>query len=152
MSWETPVPIFEDEDEDALISEFVRLSAQYDHIYSPQQIAVEVFKNLRDPTMRANQAATVWSSKLEIAERIRKAKQSKDDEDLIQSKEQWEKHMLALLDDPAIGTQEKKVRMEIYNSIAKSRGWLEDDSKNNGKRNMMPQFIFGIDPRSQNAA
>lgn len=145
--WDTPVPIFEDEDEDQLINEFVRLSALYPK-YEPFQITQVVFKDLRDPIMRANQAAMVWSKDLEILERIRQARlDGPPDGVLIQSKEQWERKMLALLDDQTLNAQEKKVRREILDSIAKVKGWAEgdEDDKNNRRAVIMN---FGVDPRS----
>lgn len=133
MSWEAPVPIFEDEDENELINEFVRLSAQYGNKYTPMEIAAEVFKDLRDPYPRCLQAANTWSNSLAIKRRIDEAKATKPNKDLIQSKEDWELKMLALLDNTEIGAQEKKVRVEIMNSIAKSRGWLDSDEDGDKK-------------------
>lgn len=70
--WEAPVPIFEDEDEAALISEFVKFSAAYPK-HNVFQICAHVFRDKREPT-RANQAAMVWPNDLAILERIRIAR------------------------------------------------------------------------------
>jgi len=67
--WDTPVLIFEDEDEDALISEFVRLSAKYE-TRDPLEITRYIFRNLRDPELRSGSAAIKWFGDLEIRERI----------------------------------------------------------------------------------
>lgn len=147
MSWETPVPIFEDEDEEFLVSEFVRLSAQY-HTFPPTAITGEIFKELREPS-RALQAATIWSNNLGIMERIRLARANKEVDGLIKSKHEWELKQLALLEDNTIGVQEKKVRMEIYNSIAKSRGWLDGEDGDDGeRRGRVVNVNFKLDPRA----
>lgn len=149
MSWETPVPIFEDEDEEALIEEFVRLSAIY-HTFPPTAVAAEIFNKLREPS-RALQAATIWSSNLGIMERIRIAKANKETEGLIKTKIEWELKQLALLEDTSIGVQEKKVRTEIYNSIAKARGWLDgdmDDDEEGGRKGKVVHVNFRLDPRA----
>lgn len=146
--WETPVPIFEDEDEDELIARFVELSALYPK-YSPFEVAGVVFKKLRDP-QRAAQAAMIWSQDLDIKVRIDQAKlNGPANGELIASKEQWERKMLALLEDTTIGAQEKKVRLEVYNSIAKAKGWLDnpDDETGLGRRPIIVNY--GLDPKSQ---
>lgn len=71
--WTAPLPIFEDEDEAELISRFVEFSARYP-AYTPFEICQHIFKDLRDPSLRANQAALQWSKDLLILERIRQAK------------------------------------------------------------------------------
>ncbi len=148
--WDTPVPIFEDEDEGQLVNEFVRLSALYeDKGYEPYQIAQVVFEGLRDPIMRANQAAMVWSKDLAILERIRQAKLvGPADKEIIQSKEEWERRMLAVIEDSKLTSQEKKARIDGLNSIAKARNWVdgEDDGKKGHSGGVVLNFIR--DPRS----
>lgn len=147
MQWETPVPIFEDEDEDELIGEFIRLSALYPQ-YEPFQVCQVIFKNRRDPIMRANQAAMVWSKDLEILERIRQARlNGPTDEAQIQTKEQLQTRINSVIEDNTINSQEKKVRIEGYMAIAKLKGWAEgaEDDTKKGRAVIMN---FGVDPRS----
>jgi hypothetical protein len=145
--WDTPVPIFEDEDEDKLIGEFVRLSALYPQ-YEPFQITAEVFKGLKDPTMRANQAAMIWSKDLSILERIRQARLAGPADQTIQNKEQLEARIKATIEDTTLHSQEKKVRIEGYMNFAKLKGWVDSDSGDE-KRRVPVVMNFGIDPRSQ---
>jgi hypothetical protein len=146
MSWETPVPIFEDEDEDALISKFVEMSAAYPN-YSPMTIANHVFANLKDPTLRANQAAVQWSGRLDILERIRIAKLNGCREPKPLTQADLQAKYLALAEDDGLTSNEKKARKDIYDSIMRLNGWEKkaadagDDDKN--KRHF-PQIVFAV--------
>jgi len=71
--WNQPVAIFEDEDEEALKSEFIRLSALHP-TRTPDEIAAYVFRNQRDPGLRSAQAAMVWLKDIGVLERIREAR------------------------------------------------------------------------------
>jgi hypothetical protein len=150
--WDTPVPIFEDEDEDELIARFVELSARYPN-REPFEICGVIFKNLRDPGMRANQAAMVWSKDLDILERIRQARLNGFDENAITSKEQLQKKINATIEDVTIGAQEKKVRIDGYMAIAKINGWAEGEAGDEAGLGRRPIIVnYALDPRSQNAA
>ncbi len=71
--WETKPVIFEDEDEEKLLADFVRLCALYpDQNYL--EIASYVFRNQRDPELRAAQAGMIWHKDVGVKERIRLAK------------------------------------------------------------------------------
>lgn len=71
--WTAPVPFFEDEDEQAIIGEFVKLCALYPN-ENQLVIARHIFKDLRDPELRAGQAWQQWSNDFSIKVRIDKAK------------------------------------------------------------------------------
>jgi hypothetical protein len=71
--WNQPVAIFEDEDEDALKSEFIRLTALHPS-RTPDEIAGYVFRKQRDPGLRSAQAAMVWLKDIDVLERIRQAR------------------------------------------------------------------------------
>lgn len=71
--WNVAPLIFEDEDEAKLVADFVTFSARYPE-RDPFEIAAYVFRNQRDPELRAQQAAMIWLKDLEITERIRLAK------------------------------------------------------------------------------
>jgi hypothetical protein len=150
MSWDAPLIIFEDEDEDELINEFIRLSALYP-AYEPFEIAQVVFENLKDPTFRANHAAMKWSSNLSIKKRIDEARAGIGiTGEVIKDKDDWERRVLATIQDATLNAQEKKVRIDGYNAIAKVRGYIdgEDDNKR-GAGGVVLNFIR--DPRSDAA-
>jgi len=65
----SPVLIFEDEDEQALKSEFVRLMAKWRAKYSTYEVCTYIFRELREPT-RAFAAAQHWGSDLELLDKI----------------------------------------------------------------------------------
>ena len=71
--WNAPPVIFDNEDEEKLKADFIRLCALY-----PEQtifeIASYVFRNQVDPETRSQQAAQIWNKDLEVLERIRLAK------------------------------------------------------------------------------
>lgn len=68
--WNAAVTIFDDEDEEALISRFVELSAIWTN-EDAISICRYLFKDMRDPELRAGQAAITWSNDLAVKERIR---------------------------------------------------------------------------------
>jgi hypothetical protein len=141
--WNVDPVIFEDEDEEALKANFVRLSALY-----PQQgafdIAAYVFKNQRDPEMRGQQAAMIWTKDLEIQERIREARLNGGNEPSpIPTKEQRLRQLQALFEDPETAVKDKiglarliaEIQGEIVKAIDKSV-----DHKNKGPA--LPAFII----------
>jgi hypothetical protein len=67
------VVVFEDEDEETLKAEFVRLMAKHKQKYSAYEVAKYVFRDLKDPDLRAAQAAQVWGNDIEIKEQIDEA-------------------------------------------------------------------------------
>lgn len=68
--WNVQPVIFEDEDEEALKAEFIRLSAENPD-RTPIEIAEYVFRYAQDPSLRSAQAALIWSKDLEVLDRIR---------------------------------------------------------------------------------
>jgi hypothetical protein len=90
--WNTAPVIFEDEDEEALKANFIRLCV----LYSNQpvfEVAAYVFRNQRDPELRSQQAAMIWQKDIEVQERIRQARLNGGEE------------------PAAIATKEDKLRM-----------------------------------------
>ena len=149
MMWETPVPIFEDEDEDQLISEFVRLSALYP-TYSAYEVAQVVFKGLKDPIMRANQAAMQWSSDLTIKERIRKAALVGANQQEIDSKETKLRKLEAIYNDPNIKAADRIKALELHAKISGDIDGDGDDDKKAGG-GVVLNFIRREDPVSDAA-
>jgi hypothetical protein len=145
--WDTPVPIFDDEDEDEFISRFVELSAQYGDKFPAPAITWEIFKNRRDPEMRSNQAAMVWSRDLSILERIRVAKLNGGVEPKpVDTREQKLRKLEAIYNNEEMPVRERIKAIELH---AKITGELDDgdDDGNDGRRPIV--MNFGIDPRSR---
>jgi len=64
------IVFFDGEDPEALKTRFVELSAVY-KTRPAFEIAQYVFKDLREPALRAGKAAEVWATDLDVQERIR---------------------------------------------------------------------------------
>jgi hypothetical protein len=117
--WTAPVLLFDDEDEEALKAEFVRLSALYPN-YPAGDIAKVVFKDLRDPILRSQQAAEAWSSDLDVKERIRAARLNGGTEPkAILTKEDHIRKLQVIADDE---TQPLKERLAAHRLIAEMQG------------------------------
>jgi hypothetical protein len=69
-SWRNHVKLLPGEDEDALKSEFVKISALY-KTYSIFEVGQFVFKDLPEAMARGQQAGSIWGNDLAIRERIR---------------------------------------------------------------------------------
>ncbi len=124
MSWETPLPIFEDEDENALTSKFVELVAAHP-TFSPMAITAHIFKDLKDPVARSGQAAFDWMQRLDILERIRLAKLNGNKEALpIETKEGKLRKLEAIYnnEDNALRERLNAIRLhaEIQGEIVKA--------------------------------
>lgn len=146
--WDAPVPIFDDEDEQEFINEFVKLSARYPN-HEPIQITAYIFKNRRDPFPRANQAALVWSQDLEVQEKIRQAKLTGGVEETpVDDKNTKLRKLEAIYNDEDVKPADRIKALELHAKISGEIDGDEDGDKPRG----FPVFNFAIDPRSQNAA
>lgn len=149
--WNTlaaPVPIFEEEDEQALIGEFVKYSARYPD-RNPYEICAHIFRNLRDPFPRCDQAASQWSKDLEILERIANAKRNGGTEAIeADPKKAWQAEVYAIINDPNLGPQEKKARLDGMKLIGESNSWITKSVDKNvtDKRQHFPQVVFALHP------
>lgn len=154
--WNTlaaPVPIFEDEDEQALIGLFVQYSARYPD-RNPYEICAHIFKDLRDPFPRSDQAASQWSKDLEILERIRQAKINGGTEQVESDpKKAWQAEVYAIINDPNLGPQEKKARLDGMKLIGESNAWVTKsvDKTSTDKTRHFPQVVFALHPSAANA-
>lgn len=119
--WATKPIIFEDEDEEALKSEFVRLSALYPN-RDKFEIASYLFRNQVDPELRSQQAAMIWAQDLDILERIRLTQLNGGKEPEAWTKERIQKRIQATIEDETINYHEKKVRIEGYMALAQTEG------------------------------
>lgn len=144
--WNPPLIFFEDEDEDELINEFVRLSAKYKGKgRDPYEIASYVFRNLKDKELRAAQAAMRWSNDLEIIERIDNYAVEKNIKDEPLTKEILQAKVMALNEDRSIPYQDKKVMIEGYKAVAEFNGWvLKAVDKKITKARQLPQVLQTI--------
>lgn len=115
--WNVAPVIFEDEDEERLIADFVTYSARYPD-RDPFEIAAYVFRNQRDNELRANQAAMIWSKDLPIQERIRTARLNGGAEPSpVESKESKLKKLEAIYNDDSIKTADRLKAMELHAQI-----------------------------------
>ncbi len=124
--WNTPVIIFDDEDESKLQQQFVELSARWPE-YPNFDIAQEVFKGLRDPEARANQAALVWGNSLAIKERIRKARDNGGSEPAEMTEE--EKYIRKCEAEANNPDNTGPVRFKWFELAAKMRGLIKENSE-----------------------
>jgi len=144
--WTQAVVFFDDENEAELIARFVELSARY-----PQEtaftIASYVFRNLRDPEARANQAAMLWSNDLDIRERIRVAERNGGTEpEVIDEDEAYYREVLAEARDPA---NSAAVRYKYHELAAKLKGRIKEPADaGNGQAvtRQLPTFVFAAYP------
>ena len=151
--WDTPVPIFEDEDEAALISQFVELSARYPD-REPFEITGHIFKKLREPTLRSGQAAMIWSKDLDIIERIRHARLNGGSEpNPIDDKDTKLRKLEAIYNNEEVAVSARLKALELH---AEMQGEIkkpaESGDENKDKARVPIVMNFGIDPRSQHAA
>ena len=148
MSWDAPVPIFEDEDEDALISVFVELMAAHYPTYSEFAIAEQVFKGLRDPGLRSHQAALMWYKDLAIKERIRLARLNGNKEYKKLSFEEWQVKLLTVTESDHYSPQDKKVRIEGLVAYGTSEGWIKKaiDTTITNVASRIEPMILGVYP------
>lgn len=116
--WNDAPLIFEDEDEAKLLADFVTFSARYPD-RNPFEIAAYVFRNQRDPELRAQQAAMIWIKDLEVLERIRLAKLNGGAEALtsVESKEVKLRKLEAIYNDATIAAKDRIKAMELHAQI-----------------------------------
>jgi hypothetical protein len=125
MTWTDGPIIYEDEDENALIDDFVKVAIDFPN-HTHFDWAKEVFAKLRDPH-RFQQAAVYWNNQLSIQKRITEGKRRKPsakfDGIVIETKEDLQAAILANIYDETITATEKKVRGDQLLYIAEINGW-----------------------------
>lgn len=137
--------IFDDEDEETLKSEFINLCAKHKNTFSHYEVAIHVFRNLRDPEMRARQAADYWGKDLNVAERIRQAILLADD-DVACGKAEIQRRLLAVADSALTSAKD---RIDALKTLAQMQGLIvkpiefRGDNKNNSG---LAVFQFTVDP------
>lgn len=122
--WNVAPVIFEDEDEEALKADFIRLRALYPN-QDQFEIARYVFRKQVDPELRSQQAAMIWSKDLEVMERIRVASLNGGEEPrAIPTKEQRLQQLQAIFEDSETAVKDKvavaRLIAEIQGEIVKA--------------------------------
>lgn len=117
---------FEGESEADIKAEFIRLSAKHKNTFDPYQITAHIFAKLREPGLRAMQAADVWTKDLEVQEAIRAIIVGNDDDELLQSlweiardRSEMARDRLKAMDQIAEITKRKYSAMKIETDNAK---------------------------------
>lgn len=139
--WSESATFFEDEDEAALRDRFAKLVAQYPK-QDPYEIAAYVFKDLRDPYSRSQQAAMVWLKDIEFKELVRlySADQVRAD---VPSKDEAAKLAWELAQDMTADKKDRiaalKLFAEINSMIVKVVDKTVDDATT---RKRPPTIVF----------
>ena len=141
--WNQPVTIFEDEDEDALKSEFIRLTALHPS-RTPDEIAAYVFRNQRDPGLRSAQAAMVWLKDIDVLERIRQARLNGGVEPVgIDSLEAKLRKLQAFYDDETNDMKDRLNAMRLHAEMSGQIVKAIDKKVDNGaKAKSFPTFVI----------
>ena len=134
-----PLFFFENEDEETLKEEFVRFTVRYPG-HTPYQIAQHLFKDLKEPELRAGQASNLWSIDLDIQERIRKYKLFGIPQDLP-TREEHLAFLARKLADNSVPEKEKTVYSKQFADI---QGWVvKENTTNLNMPNGLPTFVIG---------
>lgn len=145
--WNQPVAIFEDEDEDALKSEFIRLTALHPS-RTPDEIAAYVFRNLRDPGLRSAQAAMVWLKDIDVLERIRQARLNGGVEPTgIHTLEEKLRKLQVLYEDESQDMKDRLSAMRLHAEMSGQIVKAIDKKVDNGaKAKTFPTFVIAQYP------
>jgi hypothetical protein len=106
---------YDDEDEAALKARFVDLWAVHKE-RSAYEVAQYVFKDLKEPELRADKAAQVWSKDLDVLEQIRLRRLNPEGNGLA-SKEKTAAEILALAQNNKIGDKERVAAYRLYSDV-----------------------------------
>lgn len=113
--WNAPATFFEDEDEDALKAEYIRLRAL--HPTTEQlEVAAYVFRRQRDPSARSQQASLEWERDIDVRERIRHARLTGGK--TIDTKEQKLSKLQAIYDDENNGLRERILALRLHGEMS----------------------------------
>jgi len=147
-----PLIFFEGEDENALKGEFVRLSAKHQGKYSAYEVAQFVFRDLKEPQVRAAQAAQYWGKDLEVTEAIDKLI-VRGPETQQTSVDELRRIAMQIAEDTRIGARERVAALyfvaETQGNIVKA---VDKKVTLNGGSGGLPQFIVRLDPDADKQA
>lgn len=143
--WSNPVPIFEDEDEEALISQFVELSVAHPH-RSEFELCQYIFRDLRDPALRSGQAAIAWKIDLDIQERIRKLKLQGDDKAEIETKATKLRVLEQIYNNTETSAKDRIAAIELHAKIQGEITKAIEQRNINDNAPRFPQIVAAVYP------
>jgi hypothetical protein len=139
----TDLILFPGEDEEKLKSEFIKLAAIYRGRYTHYELAQHVFKDLKEPELRAGQAGVLWAKDIDMQERIR-IKIANGVDPIELSKDGLQAKILAVTEDPNLTSQDKKATLDGLRLLGEMNGWIIKaiDKKVESKVSGLPQIII----------
>jgi len=118
------IVFFEDDDEAELRLEYIRLMAKHQNKFSPYEVAKYVFRDCRDPELRSQQAAQVWSNDLEVKEAIDDIIMGRNKTSDLDDKSQRLRVLKSIYDDPNTPVKERiaaiRVAAELEGEVIKA--------------------------------
>jgi hypothetical protein len=114
--WYDQVVIYEGEDREALVSDFVRLSSIY-HDRPAHEIAQQVFRGLYEGHARASQAALSWGNDLDIRDRIRNARRTAHVGSILPSKQERMAELIEIARDPMTMAKDRIAAYKLYSEL-----------------------------------
>lgn len=136
--FDSPLVIYEDENEEDLRAEYVRLMCKWRTSYTPEQVCQFIFRNLRSPD-RYIVAAQLWANDLELRS---------DVDDLINGrsenldvKDNLKAQLQAIVDLTSTPAKEKIAAIQL---MAQMEGLIikQIDKKNTNAGEVMQRIIF----------
>lgn len=138
--WSEQATFYEGEDEAALRDEFARLVAKYPQ-QDPYQIAHHVFKKLKDPFSRSQQACMNWMADVEVLELITRYRRGEGDG--VATKEEAFKLAWAIANGTVAATKEQVAALKLFGEmqglIVKQIDKVVDDKTT---KRAAPQIVF----------
>lgn len=139
--WTAKPAIFEDEDEEKLKADFIRLCALYPN-QDIFEVASYVFRNQRDPELRSQQAGMIWSKDIEVQERIRQARLNGGEEpNPIDTKEDKLRKLEAIYNNEDNKLADRLKAMELHAQIQGEIVKAIDKKVDDGRRKPR-QIVF----------
>lgn len=114
--WKNGPTILEGEDELALRDEFAKLVAKYPN-QDPFEIGEYVFRDLKDPGLRGQQAAMFWIKDIEVKELISNYRSGQSGSEAIPSKDQAALLAWSLASDPAADKKDRIAALNLFGQL-----------------------------------
>lgn len=114
--WNNGPTILEGEDEAALRDSFARLVAKYPN-QDVFEIGEYVFKDLKDPGLRGQQAAMIWIKDVEVKELISKYRSGQVDVSEVPTKDQAAMLAWSLANDPAADKKDRIAALNLFGQL-----------------------------------
>lgn len=146
--WE-PLIFFPDEDEAEIKARFVEVAARFygNPNFDKYDYAKWVFRDLREPALRAMQAADYWGKDIDIQQAILNLVNYKGE---IEGKAKRIALLMSIAEDNSAQTKDRiaaiRVASELEGEITKA---VEKKiTHEDGGKPKQVQFLFGIDPKA----